>query len=247
MRKIFNLLCVCLMLVVVGGCSCKNTKLPKATDGSFDMNTQTFGVDKNINIETIDDYLNLENVAYRDMRLLVDSEGYDALVPGTSSGILTATIEGFRISPLPYIANLWEGMLPPPVLNNPVEVDYTPLFNVTWGSEGSVESITANYEESMYILEEIFPKDKAIFLMCGGGGYAWMTKQILVKLGYDSSKVYNIGGFWAYTGNHKVNLVSQYDKNNNGAYEGEYYSFYKADYMAIDKVLKSGSLTPKGA
>ena len=34
-----------------------------------------------------------------------------------------------------------------------------------------------------------FPKDKLIFLMCGGGGYAWMTKQILLKLGYDETKV----------------------------------------------------------
>ena len=29
-----------------------------------------------------------------------------------------------------------------------------------------------------------FPEDKLIYLMCGGGGYAWMTKQILIKLGY---------------------------------------------------------------
>ena len=209
------------------------------------MSSQTFGVDKNVNIETIDEYLNLENVAYRDMRLLVDSEGYDVLIPGTSSGMLTATIEGFRISPLPYIVNLWDGMLPEPVKQNPVEKDYTPLFNAVWNDDGSIASITANYEESMYVLEEIFPKDKLIFLMCGGGGYAWMTKQVLVKLEYDASKVYNLGGFWAYLGDHKVELVSYYDKNNNGAYEGEYYSFYKADYMAIKTVL--GELTRKGA
>ena len=58
----------------------------------------------------------------------------------------------------------------------------------------------------MQVLEEIFPRDKLIFLMCGGGGYAWMTKQILVELEYDATKVYNIGGFWAYTGNHKVEI-----------------------------------------
>lgn len=243
MKKILKILCVVILGVGMVGCSCKEKKVPQASAGVFDMNSQTFGVDKNVNVGTIDEYLNLDNVAYRDMRLLVDSQGYDGLTP-TSSGILTATIEGFRISPLPYIANLWEGMLPPPVLQNPVEVDYIPLFDIEWGKNGEVINVTANYEESMHVLEEIFPKDKLIFLMCGGGGYAWMTKQILLKVGYEETKVYNIGGFWAYNGDHKVNLVSYYDKNNNGSYEGNYYSFYKADYMAIDTVLKY--LTLKG-
>ena len=30
-----------------------------------------------------------------------------------------------------------------------------------------------------------------------------------------------------------------YDKNNNGAYEGEYYSFFNGNYMAIDETLKT--------
>lgn len=243
MKKILSLLCLC-FLIVGSACSCNKVKVPSASDGAFDMDNQTFGVDKNVNIGTIDEYLGLDNVAYRDMRLLVDSEGYDGLTD-TSSGMLTATIEGFRISPLPYIVNLWEDMLPPPVKDNPVEVNYTPLFTAVWNEDGSIDKIEPNYEESTNVLKEIFPQDKLIFLMCGGGGYAWMTKQVLVKLGYDSTKVYNIGGFWAYNGNHKVNLVSYYDKNNNGAYEGEYYSFYNGDYMAIDTVLNH--LTKKEA
>ena len=123
MKKIFGLLCICFLLFT-SACSCKKSvEVPKADDGTFNMNDQTFGVDKNVNINTIDKYLGLENVAYRDMRLLVDSAGYDGLIPGASSGMLTATIEGFRISPLPYIVNLWEGMLPPPVLENPIDKD----------------------------------------------------------------------------------------------------------------------------
>ena len=237
MKKIFSLLCVFALGVGLVGCSCKDKEVPKANAGAFDMASQTFGVDKNVNVGTIDNYLNLKNVVYRDMRLLVDSQGYDGLTP-TSSGMLTATIEGFKISSLPYIANLWEGMLPPPVLDNPVEVDYIPLFTVEWGSNGEVLEVTGNYEESMYVLEEIFPKDKLIFLMCGGGGYAWMTKQILIKLGYDQEKVYNLGGFWAYTGNHKVELETYYDGEIEGAYEEKFYSFYNADYMAIETTLK---------
>jgi len=242
MKKIFSFLCAFVLTLSIVGCSCKEVKVPKADAGEFDMNNQTFGVDKNVNVGTIDKYLNLDNVVYRDMRLLVDSQGYDDLTP-TSSGMLTATIEGFRVSPLPYIANLWDGMLPPPVLDNPIDNDWVPLFDVEWGEYGEVVSVTDNYEESMYVLEEIFPKDKLIFLMCGGGGYAWMTKQILIKLGYDKSKVYNIGGFWSYNGKHRVELITFYDGENQGAYENEFYSFYNANYMNIETTLQY--LTPK--
>ena len=29
--------------------------------------------------------------------------------------------------------------------------------------------------------------------MCGGGGYAGMTKKLLVSLGWDENKIYNVG------------------------------------------------------
>ena len=48
----------------------------------------------------------------------------------------------------------------------------------------------------MDIIEQIFPKDKVIFLMCGGGGYAGMTKNFLVSMGWDENKIYNVGGYW---------------------------------------------------
>lgn len=235
MKRIINLLCLCVMMISLVGCA-KEVKVPKADAGILDFETQSFGVDKNVNIETIDKYLNLDNVAYRDMRLLIDSSGYDAI---GGAAMLTETIEGFRISPLPYIVNLWDKMLPEPVLNNPIEIDYTPLYTAVWNDDGSIASIKANYEESKYVLEEIFPKDKLLFLMCGGGGYAWMTKQLLIKLGYDETKIYNLGGAWGYKGSHGIKMISHYDKNNNGAYEGEYYSFFNGNYMAIDQTLKT--------
>ncbi len=237
MRKITGLFLTIILGLGLVGCSCKEVKVPSAQAGEFDMNSQTFGVDKNVNVNTIDKYLGLDNVVYRDMRLLVDSQGYDGLAPN-SSGMLTATIKGFKVSPLPYIANLWEGMLPPPVLDNPIDdQENLPLFNVTWGEHGEVISVSENYEESMYVLKEIFPEDKLIFLMCGGGGYAWMTKQILLKLGYEEDKVYNIGGFWAYDGKNKVDMVTYYDSEGSGLYEDKFYSFYNADYMNIKETL----------
>ncbi|MBR4393731.1 MAG: hypothetical protein IKT07_06850, partial [Oscillospiraceae bacterium] len=67
----------------------------------------------------------------------------------------------------------------------PVEGAYSEetLFTLTWNEDGSIASATPNYEESMLVLEDLFPKDEAIFLMCGGGGYAGMTKSLLIFLG----------------------------------------------------------------
>ena len=52
----------------------------------------------------------------------------------------------------------------------------------------------------MDIINRLFPKDKVIFLMCGGGGYAGMTKDFLVTMGWDETKIYNVGGYWYYKG-----------------------------------------------
>jgi hypothetical protein len=60
--------------------------------------------------------------------------------------------------------------------------------------------------------------------MCGGGGYAGMTKSLLVELGWDEDKIWNVGGFWYYEGDNKVDI-----KNEDGKYE-----FWKLNYHVID-------------
>ena len=42
--------------------------------------------------------------------------------------------------------------------------------------------------------------------MCGGGGYAGMTKDLLVKLGWDAHKIYNVGAYWTYTGDNNIEV-----------------------------------------
>ena len=79
----------------------------------------------------------------------------------------------------------------------------------------------------MDILEYLFPKDKKIFLMCGGGGYAGMTKAMLVALGWDGDNIYNTGGYWYYKGKNNVTV-----KNNK--YEDVSYDFWKVAYHDID-------------
>ena len=136
----------------------------------------SFGIDKNINEETIDNYLNREDSVYRDMRMLIDPGNYEAI---GGDAYLSGFVKGFEIVPYPYLVN---------VSGLPEEVGDTytgkPLFTEKDGK------YTANYKESMDILEYLFPKDKNIFLMCGGGGYAGMTKTMLVALGWDENKIY---------------------------------------------------------
>lgn len=173
----------------------------------------TFGIDKNINETTIDNYLNRSDSVYRDMRMLKDPGNYEAI---GGDSYLSGFIKGFEVVPYPYIVN---------VTGLPEEVGKTyegkTLFTLKDGK------YIANYNESLSILEYLFPKDKNIFLMCGAGGYAGSTKEMLVALGWDENRIYNIGGYWYYNGNNNVEVKRT---TNNKTY----YDFYKINYHNID-------------
>ena len=215
MKKIIPILLLLALLLAACGVQSPAKPLPAP---QIDENSQ-FGVDQNINMDTIDDYLGREDVAYRDVRMLFDPADY-AAIGGEAD--LSRTIEGFKIVPYPYIATLAQ---------LPVEGAYNGncLFTVEWTPTGSVASAVANYRESMMILEELFPKDQAIFLMCGGGGYAQMTKELLIYLGWEESKIYNIGANWTYTGDHALELIVYPEY----ADEQNIYATWRADYAWI--------------
>ena len=187
----------------------------------------TFGIDRNINVDTIDDYLGRDDTVYRDVRMLFDPADY-AAIGGNAE--LSSTIEGFRIVPYPFIATL-------PRLTVEGRYEGDTLFSVVWGEDNrTIESVQANYVESQQMLEEAFPKWKNIFLMCGGSGYAGITKIFLTYMGWDENKIYNIGGNWDYTGIKGVSLIS-YDQQGKPTYR-----LWRADYAIID----FEHLTPAG-
>ena len=180
------------------------------------------GIDKNVNEATIDQYLNRSDAVYRDLRMLEDPGDYEAI---GGDSYLSGFVEGFELVPFPYIVNV-KGL--------PEEVGDTytgkTLFHLH--SDGSY---TENYKESMAMLEALFPKDKVLFLMCGGGGYSGMMKNMLVALGWDESKIYDVGGYWYYDGKNNVDVKRVNDK-------GEVvYDFYKVPVHEID----FGKLTEK--
>ena len=171
------------------------------------------GIDKNINEKNIDKYLGRSDSVYRDMRMLVDPANYEAI---GGDSYLSGFVKGFEVVPLPYL-------VPAEGLPEAVGSSYT---GPTLFSQQDGEYV-ANYVESMDILEALFPKDKNIFLMCGGGGYAGMTKNLLVALGWNENKIYNVGGYWSYDGGNNVSV-----KTERG---GEtVYDFFKVPYHSID-------------
>ena len=184
---------------------------PEISEG---IRGEQFGIDKNINESTIDEYLGRSDSVYRDMRMLKDPGNYEAI---GGDSYLSGFVEGFEVVPLPYLTN---------VTGLPEDVGET-YTGATLFTQDESGNYVANYEESMEILEAIFPRDKNIFLMCGGGGYAGMTKTMLVALGWDENKIYNVGAFWSYNGNNKVEVKKTIDGE-------DYYNFSVVPYYNID-------------
>ncbi|MCR5845531.1 MAG: hypothetical protein K6G78_03055 [bacterium] len=149
-----------------------------------------FGVDANINLDTIDEHLFIDGVVYRDMRLLEDSCEFDKVGGARELGVC---VQGYAITPLPYIFELG-----PMRVAGAYRSDC--LFSVDYEGEINALAVRPNYKESLEIVEKLFPRDKVIFLMCGGGGYAAMTRSCLIALGYDPDKIYHTGGGWDYAG-----------------------------------------------
>lgn len=214
MKKV--LLSLISIMLCFSVCACNKNEalqelpLPELSEG---IRGEQFGIDKNINEETIDNYLNREDSVYRDMRMLKDPGNYEAI---GGDSYLSGFVKGFEVVPYPLLVN---------VSGLPEEVgdsykDET-LFTLSDGK------YIANYEESLEILEYYFPKDKNIFLMCGGGGYAGMMKNMLVSLGWNENKIYNVGGYWYYNGNNNIIVKNE-------SHDEVSYDFWKVIYHDID-------------
>lgn len=172
------------------------------------------GIDKNVNEATIDQYLGRSDAVYRDLRMLKDPGNYEAI---GGDAYLSGFVDGFEIVPYPYIVN---------VTGLPEAVGDTYTGKTLFNFDG--ENYKVNYVESLDILEALFPKDKVIFLMCGGGGYSGMMKDMLVALGWDEARIYDVGGYWYYEGENNVEVKRVLDDGT------AVYDFYKVPYHIID-------------
>lgn len=220
MNKRIKLIIIIVISILIGGISSyfifneneqlKKLPLPEVTGGERGM----LGIDKNINEETIDNYLGRTDSVYRDMRMLKDPGNYEAI---GGDSYLSGIVKGFEVVPYPYLTKV-KGL--------PKEVgdSYTGKTLFTQTEDGTYK---ANYEESIEYLEYYFPKDKYIFLMCGGGGYAGMTKNLLVSLGWDKNKIYDVGGYWFYNGKNNIEIKKTFNDKTT-------YEFWRLTYHDID-------------
>ena len=193
-------------------------KLPKQEKSSGIRGV--YDIDKNINEKTIDNYLGRSDTVYIDLRMLEDTATWENK---GGERMLSGFIEGFEVIPYAYLTEF-----PKEYIKQKEDENVTGLYEgKTLFSLDKQGKYIANYKESMEILEFIFPKEKYIFLMCGAGGYANFAKQMLIDLGWDKEKIYNIGGFWNYKGKHGVSTINKNDKEIK-------YDFWKVKYHDID-------------
>ena len=171
--------------------------LPPAEPNPADM----FGADVHLNMDTIESFIEsgaLDGAVCVDRRMIDDPARYEAI---GGDSLLSMMLEGFTVIPYPYIGSLQE---------LPVDGAYSGpcLYSVTWDVSGEVVSATPNYVQAPALLADLFPKDRPILLMCGGGGYASMMRKLLIHLGWAPERIYSLGGMWYYTGNHPVQIIS---------------------------------------
>ena len=179
-----------------------------------------YWIDKNINEKTIDNYLHRPDVIYRDVRMLEDSASWENKWWTRN---LEWFVEWFEVVPYAFLTQF-----PQEYIDQKASENVFGLY--AWNTLFSLDEnwwYVANYEESMEILEFLFPKDKYIFLMCGAGGYANFTKKMLVALWRDESKIYNVWWYRNYEWNRWISTV-----NNNG--DSITYDFWKVPYHEID-------------
>lgn len=183
MKKLFGAL---LALTLLAGCTTaapadKTPELPAAVntqakyknaDGAevaCEANNYTNAC-AGVNSTNLHEYLGRDDVLYIDLR---DYADYGS-----------KHLRNFEVIPyFAYIFNAEAG-------TNPEKVQ---LFG------GTVAEPVAAYEESVELLEVLFPKDKTIFLMCQSGGRVAQCMTLLDSLGWDMSKIYNVGGMGQYT------------------------------------------------
>lgn len=194
----------------------KPLPIPELADGL----RGAYGIDKNIDETTIDNYLDRTDTVYRDVRMLVDEASWENK---GGDRYLSGYIRGFEVIPSPYLAGFTDEYIEQKRKEN-VSGLYTGKTLFTLENDGTY---TANYEESYNILEAIFPKDKNIFIMCGAGGYAGQVKDMLVSLGWNKDKIRNIGGYWYYKGKNSIQVKTTKDGK-------DYYNFSIVPYYNID-------------
>ena len=140
--------------------------------------------DSSVNTQNIDYYLFRDDVVYVDLRPYAEimKEGH---------------ISGFSFYPFYDFIATKEGTKDEE--GNPTDNRLFKMKN-EFGKLGTVGNFIPTYEESEFILNDLFPKDKYIFALTISCNESIYFLNLLIQYGYDPAKLYNIGGFSIGTG-----------------------------------------------
>lgn len=163
-----------LSMLLISGCSNSSNKYQNVP--SKDNPSSTVAYESSVTTRNIDNYL------FRDDSIYVDLRPYSWIAKD-------GHIAGFAFYPFyDFIAS-----------NTSTDTLYS--FKKITKPDGSIillgdeGSFSANYVESEMLLNRYFPKDKNIFAISQSGLESIYFLNLLKQLGYDASKLYNIGGF----------------------------------------------------
>ena len=192
MKKIL----ICIVIFLLAGCQIKNEEIVVTEiDNEIETSALPVKMDKSnnmslspINPKNIDDYLFRDDCIYIDTR---DPEQF--YEEGSIAGFVNIPFYG-------YICDFKKGT--------------GSLFTFTKISDeillGDPGSFIANYEESEEVIKSMFPKDKNILVIATAGVESCYLLNLLVQLGYDEEKLYNVGSFTTGMGN-DIAYVSRKD------------------------------------
>ena len=215
MKKTLILLVVFLLI------GCKNTSdgtnsdsksLPPKISAS-DSGAQT----SPINSSNLDNYMFREDVQYVDLRSakMILEEGY---------------VAGFEF--IPYYS----------IIASFSEYDALFQMKTVIGEDGTrypagqVGGFVPQYLESEQLVKNLFSRDKYIFLISQGGSEGSYLIKLLLQLGYDGEKIYNVGGVSHNEGiaSYKSIKSNKYYVEGNGTWKAKIDYDYLSDLTPIN-------------
>ena len=138
--------------------------------------TNNLGSASPIKASNLDDYLFRDDCVYIDTR-----DAYQYYAEGHVAGFTNVPFYGY-ITDFNYNPNTLFSSIK---TKNGEEITHF----------GDVNSYSPNYEESIKLIEDIFPRDKNIMAISTAGVESAYLLNLLLQLGYDGNKLYNVGSF----------------------------------------------------
>ena len=172
MKKIITMLLF--LTFILGGCSCKqgDTQLDIPAKSTP---TETSTITTPINATNLDKYLFRDDVQYVDLR------EYDLIAK-------TGHIAGFEFIPFhSLIASFRDERTLYKMKDSQDE-------NGKWTYAGTIGGFYPQYNESKQLIKSLFDSEKYIFFVSHAGSESTYMINLLIQLGYDGNKLYNICG-----------------------------------------------------